>query len=100
MPREDAGVLAGGDDEPIERHGVWPAAELGIERRVGGLGPPGHECDAARATPASRAISLLAFSTMRRAARPSAWTDEGLPVVSIALSAASRASARSGAVAL
>ena len=51
-------------------------------------------------TPASLATSLLASSTMPRAARPSAWTEEGLPVVSIAASAASRASARSGAVAL
>ena len=46
MPRQDASVLAGGDDEPLERRRVWAAAELGIERGVRRLGAAGDERDA------------------------------------------------------
>ena len=77
-----------------------PPPNSGLSAALAASVPPDTNVTKRELTPASRAISLLAFSTMRRAARPSAWTDEGLPVVSIALSAAPRASARSGAVAL
>ena len=46
MPRQDAGVFAGGDDQPLERGGIWTAAELGIERGVRRLGAAGDERDA------------------------------------------------------
>ena len=58
-----------------------------------------HDAENVRlAAPAETRRQVLIL--LDRAARPSAWTDEGLPVVSIAMSAASRASGRSGAVAL
>src|ERR1700689_4640264 len=39
-------MLAGGDDEPLERRCVWAAAELGVERGVRRLGAAGDERDA------------------------------------------------------
>jgi hypothetical protein len=47
----------------------------------------------------SAATSPRASSTRRRAARPSAWTEDGLPTASSAAIMAARASSRSGAVA-
>ena len=44
-------MLAGGDDEPLERRGAGAAAEQWIERGVRRLGAPGDECDAAGADP-------------------------------------------------
>jgi hypothetical protein len=41
-----------------------------------------------------------ARSSKALAARPSVWTEDGLPTISIAATIASRASGRSGAVAL
>ncbi len=52
------------------------------------------------AAPQRPPTSARAFSTISRAARPSAWTEEGLPPASIAASTAARASGRSGEVAL
>ena len=52
------------------------------------------------AAPASPATSRRAPSIMARARRPSAWTEEALPMSAIASSAASRALGRNGAVAL
>jgi hypothetical protein len=49
--------------------------------------------------PTASATSARARSTSALAARPSAWTDEGLPATSIAAIIAARASGRSGAVA-
>ena len=46
MPRQDAGMLASGDDEPLERRRVRAAAEPGIERGVRRLGAAGDERDA------------------------------------------------------
>ena len=46
MAGEDAGMLAGGDDEPLERGRARPGAEQRIERRVRGLGAAGDERDA------------------------------------------------------
>src|SRR5271165_6562400 len=40
-------MLASRYDEPVERGGVRPSTEAGIERRVGGLRSPGDESDAA-----------------------------------------------------
>ena len=77
-----------------------PPPNSGLSAAFAASVPPDMNVTQRALTPASRATSLLASSTMRRAARPSAWTDEGLPVVSIAISAASRASGRNGAVAL
>ena len=48
MSGEDAGVLAGRNDEPLERYGARPAAEMRIERRVSGLRAAGHERHATR----------------------------------------------------
>jgi len=48
----------------------------------------------------SAATSRLAVSISRRAARPSAWTDDGLADMSSAATMASRAEASSGALAL
>jgi hypothetical protein len=77
-----------------------PPPNSGLSAAFAASVPPETNVTQRDATPASRATSLRASSTIRRAARPSAWTEEGLPVVSIAASAASRASGRSGAVAL
>ena len=49
MPRQNAGVLASRDDNPLERRCVWAAAEQRIERGVRGLGAAGHERDTTRA---------------------------------------------------
>ena len=51
------------------------------------------------AQPVAAATCARARSTIARAARPSAWTDDGLPSASIAAAIAARASGRSGAVA-
>ena len=77
-----------------------PPPNQGLSAAFAASVPPETNVTQRALTPASRATSFLASSTIRRAARPSAWTDEGLPVVSIAASAASRASTRNGAVAL
>ena len=50
--------------------------------------------------PEAREAALAAMDARSEVARPSAWTDEGLPLASIAARAASRASGRTGAVAL
>jgi hypothetical protein len=50
--------------------------------------------------PTTPATTSRAASTKPRARRPSAWTDEGLPVCSSACAIAAFASGRSGAVAL
>ena len=47
----------------------------------------------------SAATFSRASSIRRRAARPSAWTEDGLPELSSAASTAARACGRSGAVA-
>ena len=75
-------------------------AEQRIERRVRGLGAAGDERDATgrHAREPRDVASRVLDDPARRP--PSACTDEGLPVVSIAASAASRASGRNGAVAL
>ena len=62
--------------------------------------PPEVKVTASGAAPTKTATSLRACSTAARASRPLAWTDEGLPPISSAHSAASRASGRMGAVAL
>ena len=43
MPRQDANVLAGADDEPFERRRASSLAKKRIERRVRGLRPTGNE---------------------------------------------------------
>ena len=53
----------------------------------------------APSAPSAEAISSRARSSASFAARPSAWTDEGLPVISVASIIAARASGRRGAVA-
>ena len=77
-----------------------PAPKNGLSAEFAASVPPETKVTQRELTPAKRATSLLASSTIRRAARPSACTEDGLPVVSIAASAASRASGRNGAVAL
>ena len=49
--------------------------------------------------PTASATCARARSTSALAARPSAWTEDGLPTTSIAATIAARASGRSGAVA-
>ena len=101
MPRQDTRVLAGGDDEPLERQYDRAAAEVRIERGVRRLGAAGDERDAAGAH--AREPRDLAPCVFDDAARgPALGVDRRgvAPVVSIAASAAARASARNGAVAL
>ena len=50
-PDKTADMLAGGDDEPVERPCAWSGAEQRIERRVRSLGAAGHERDATGAYP-------------------------------------------------
>ena len=61
---------------------------------------PEVKITSAPSAPSAAATCARAFSTAARAARPSAWTLDGLPTISIAASIAARASGRIGAVAL
>ncbi len=51
-------------------------------------------------TPTRAATAARASSTARRAVRPKAWTDDGLPTRSIAWTIAARTAGFSGVVAL
>jgi hypothetical protein len=62
-------------------------------RRAGG------EDDLRPSAPNAAATCARARSSTARAARPSAWTEEGFPAASMAATIAARASGRSGAVA-
>ena len=97
-PAATAPTSAAGNRWPVSTQACSPAETMSRSSGLALRPPPNSGLSAAFAasvppdvkvtqralTPASRATSLLASSTMRRAARPSAWTDEGLPVVSIA----------------
>jgi hypothetical protein len=61
--------------------------------------PPEVNTTPRGSAPTSAATSSRACSIRRRAARPSTWMEDALPVVSSAASAAARASCRSGALA-
>ena len=61
--------------------------------------PPEVKTTLRGSAPTSAATCSRASSIRRRAARPSAWTEEGLPQTSSAATIAARASGRSGAVA-
>ena len=61
--------------------------------------PPDVKMTLRGSAPTRAATCSRAVSTKCRAARPSAWTDDGLPSWSSAASMAARAAGRSGAVA-
>jgi len=61
--------------------------------------PPEVNTTSREVTPTRAATCSRAVSTSRRAARPAAWTDDGLPVTPTAAIMAACASGRSGAVA-
>ena len=61
--------------------------------------PPEVNTTLRGSAPTSAATSPRASSTRRRAARPSAWTDDGLPAVSSAADHGGARLSRSGAVA-
>jgi hypothetical protein len=84
-------VLDPGHDDRIPACAENPVVGFRRARREDDLGGLG--------TNESRHLSR-ARSTIARARRPSAWTDDGLPTCSMAASIAAFASGRSGAVAL
>ena len=61
--------------------------------------PPDVKTTLRASAPTASAMTARASSTSLRDARPSAWTDDGLPLRSQAAAIASRASGRSGVVA-
>ncbi len=93
-------VLDGGDEQPVARRLAAAELQRRRQRQHVGLGGAGGEGDVTGGPrrPGPRP-ARAAFSTSARAARPSAWTEEALPVRSSAASIAARASGRSGAVA-
>ena len=93
-------MLAGGEQQQIERGGITPRAQMRRQREIGGLGRAAGENQVAGRRPQARRDFSRAASSSPRAARPSAWIEEGLPSLSSAASIASRARGRKGAVAL
>ena len=83
--------LPTGDPEPRRSPGVSASALASV--------PPDVKMTFRGKAPDRAAITALASSTSRRAWRPSACTDDGLPLNSHAAAIASRASGRSGVVA-
>ena len=82
---------------PIRRRRPWPSAWIAS---ASDSVPPEVNTISAVAQPKRAAITSRASSMIRRAARPAAWTELGLPVTSMAASIAARACGRSGSVAL
>ena len=62
--------------------------------------PPEVKTTSEDAAPHSEATSRRALSTVARARRPEAWTDEGLPPIRNASAMASKAAGLKGLVAL
>ena len=76
-----------------------PAPVAGASASMLASVPPDVNTTLRGSAPTRAATSARASSIMRRAARPSAWTDDGLPTTSRAAVMAARACGRSGAVA-
>ena len=74
-------------------------AAAGASANVLASVPPEVNTTLRGCAPTSAATCSRASSISRCAARPSPWTEDGLPLTSSAASAAARASLRSGAVA-
>ena len=83
--------LSTGRSDPRRNPGVSASALASV--------PPDVKTTLRDSAPTAPATALRASSTKRRARRPSAWTEEGLPGRSQAAAIASRASGRSGVVA-
>ena len=87
--------------ETSSRSTGWPPARLkpGLSASALASVPPEVKTTLRGSAPSAAATAARASSTSRRACRPSAWTDDGLPASSQALAIAARASGRSGVVA-
>ncbi len=82
------------------RSGARPMRQSGVSSVVAASVAPEVNTTCSGAPLTSAATARREASTMRRAARPSAWTEEALAAMSKAASIASRAAGSSGALAL
>lgn len=87
------------DDPPTARVGRAAAPEQALDREVVRLGAPAVNTTSLGRAPSAAAIDSRASSTVRRAARPAACSDDGLPVRDSSSTRASRAATDSGVVA-
>ncbi|CVI61908.1 exported hypothetical protein [Agrobacterium salinitolerans str. Hayward 0363] len=76
-----------------------PILKSGVSTRLAASVAPLVKVTWAASAPASAATSRRAVSTAARAARPSRWTEDGLPASASADTRTSRTAGKSGAVA-